>query len=325
MKPVLCLGDACVDLIIPYAAALKAKSGESLPHEAVEAKVLFGGSVANTACAIARLGFPVLFAGTCGKDSYGRQMKCDLEAEGVDVSLLRMDEALPTQLVLLVLNSHGDRTAFACPPHGGSQHAIVPDQLPEEIAAKISWLHVSGMMLREDPAASTQLMLMKHCFDAGIPVSLDINARVESIDNPFFVHNLQKAKQYCTVIFGSAQDELPLLAEQRDAETAAERLSANGTAVIARCGDQGAVFYCKGQRLHVPAFPVAVTDTVGAGDTFDGAFIAARLAGHSIASAMLRANAAAAVCVSRSGGRSCPTKKELDDFLQEHPVSFHVS
>jgi len=314
MKPVLCLGDICADLIIPYAAALKAKSD---PASCVNADVrpAEGGSVANTACAIARLEIPVLFAGTCGLDAYGQMLKRGLEREGVDTSLLRMEPDKPTQLVLLVLNEQGDRTAFACPAHLGSQHSILPDQIPADIVERISWLHVTGMMLREDPAASTQLDLMRRCREAGVPVSFDINVRVEALQNELFAKNLGLAKELADYILGSSFDEIPLLAGERDAELAAQKLAAHGAAVISRSGDQGADLFRTGTRIHAPAFPVTVADTVGAGDTFDGAFIAARLSGLSDADAMQEANAAAAICVSKPSGRGSPTRAELDAFL----------
>ena len=314
MKPVLCLGDICADLIIPYAAALKAKSD---PASCVNADVrpAEGGSVANTACAIARLEIPVLFAGTCGLDAYGQMLKRGLEREGVDTSLLRMEPDKPTQLVLLVLNEQGDRTAFACPAHLGSQHSILPDQIPADIVERISWLHVTGMMLREDPAASTQLDLMRRCREAGVPVSFDINVRVEALQNELFAKNLGLAKELADYILGSSFDEIPLLAGERDAELAAQKLAAHGAAVISRSGDQGADLFRTGTRIHAPAFPVTVADTVGAGDTFDGAFIAAKLSGLSDADAMQEANAAAAICVSKPSGRGSPTRAELDAFL----------
>ncbi len=314
MKPVLCLGDICADLIIPYAAALKAKSD---PASCVNADVrpAEGGSVANTACAIARLDVPVLFAGTCGLDAYGQMLKRGLEREGVDTSLLRMEPDKPTQLVLLVLNEQGDRTAFACPAHLGSQHSILPDQIPADIVERISWLHVTGMMLREDPAASTQLDLMRRCREAGVPVSFDINVRVEALQNELFAKNLGLAKELADYILGSSFDEIPLLAGERDAELAAQKLAAHGAAVISRSGDQGADLFRNGTRIHAPAFPVTVADTVGAGDTFDGAFIAAKLSGLSDADAMQEANAAAAICVSKPSGRGSPARAELDAFL----------
>ena len=321
MKPVLCLGDACLDMILPYAAALKAKAGGAVDPHTLDVLSVPGGSVANTAVTIARLGVPVWFAGTYGSDVYGTKLLKSFQDEGVDTHLFRMDPNQPTQLVLLVLDEKGDRVGFACPARGGAQHAITREQLPEEILDQIGWLHVNGMMLREDPAASTQLYWMERCYQHGIPVSLDINARVESLNNRFFSDHLQKAKAFTSVIFGSALDEIPLLAAQHDAETAAQTLSSDGTVVIARSGDQGAVFYHRGQRVHFPAYPVTVRDTVGAGDTFDGAYIAACMSGCSYEDAMRFANAAAAICVSKPGGRSGPTVPELHAFLAQFPCS----
>lgn len=320
MKPVLCLGDACFDLILPYAAALKAKAGSAVDPHTLDVVRAPGGSVANTACTIAKLGVPVWFAGTCGNDVFGMELKDSFEHDGVDTHLLRVDPNQPTQLVLLVLDASGDRVGFACPARGGAQHAITKEQIPEDALDQIGWLHVNGMMLREDPAASTQLYWMQRCFERGIPVSLDINARVESLGNRFFYENLQKAKAFATVIFGSALDEIPLLAAMHDAESAAATLAQNGRVVIARSGDQGAVFYRNGRRMHFPAFPVDVVDTVGAGDTFDGAYIAAILSGKSFADAMRIGNAASAICVSKPGGRNGPTRNELLSFLEQHPV-----
>ena len=110
-----------------------------------------------------------------------------------------------------------------------------------------------------------------------------------------------------------------MLADLHDAESAAVSLAHNGTTVIARSGDQGAVFYRNETRIHFPAYPVTVQDTVGAGDTFDGAYIAAILSGCTAADAMRFANAAAAICVSRPGGRSGPTLAELQAFLSAQP------
>ena len=217
--------------------------------------------------------------------------------------------------MLLVLNEQGDRTAFACPAHLGSQHSILPDQIPADIVERISWLHVTGMMLREDPAASTQLDLMRRCREAGVPVSFDINVRVEALQNELFAKNLGLAKELADYILGSSFDEIPLLAGERDAELAAQKLAAHGAAVISRSGDQGADLFRNGTRIHAPAFPVTVADTVGAGDTFDGAFIAAKLSGLSDADAMQEANAAAAICVSKPSGRGSPARAELDAFL----------
>ncbi len=316
MKPVLCFGDICADLIIPYGNALRVKAGEQIPTAALEVEASHGGSVGNTTAGVVKLGVPAMFCGTAGDDRYGHMLKDGLDALGVDTSLMRLSREIATLLVILVIDKTGDRVAFACPPRNASQHAILESQIPRDITERIGWMHSTGMTLREDPAASVQLKLMKRCRDEGIPVSLDVNARIEAIGDPFFYRNLIEAKQYCSVILGSANDEITLLAEEPDPEAAAQKLAANGTVVIARYGERGAAIYHDGVRDECPVFSVPVVDAVGAGDAYDACYIASRMLGDSEAVANRNACAAGAICVSRKSGRAGPTTAELAAFLK---------
>ena len=74
---------------------------------------------------------------------------------------------------------------------------------------------------------------------------------------------------------------------------------------------------------RVPGFDVSVVDTNGAGDAHAGAFLAALAAGFPRAQAARRANAAAAIAVTRAGPATGPTASELDAFLASREIS-HV-
>ena len=315
MLPVLCYGDICADLLIPYGQALSAQTGTVDP-DALTVRFSHGGSVANTAVTLARLGAPALFLGTVGQDAFGRALKAGLEAEGVDASLLTLKESSMTTMVLLVLDKQGERVPFAFPRVKASQHDITDDQIPEDILSRISWMHSSGMTLREDPAASHQLALMRRCHEAGVRVALDVNARLESIEDRTFADNMLAALSSCDVLFGSAEDELCPLAGEADPERAAEKLLKVVPMVVARQGEKGATVYTREEVFFSPAFSVPVRDRVGAGDVYDGAFLAALLAGCTPGEANRRACAAGAWCVSHFGGRSGPTERELQSILQ---------
>ena len=314
MLPVLCYGDICADLLIPYGQALSVQS-EAVDPDALTVRFSHGGSVANTAVTLARLGAPALFLGTAGQDAFGRALKAGLEQEGVDASLLTLKDAAMTTMVLLVLDKQGERVPFAFPRVKASQHNITEDQIPDDILARISWMHSSGMTLREDPAAANQLSLMRRCHEAGIPVALDVNARLESIQDSTFAHNIQAALSYCDLLFGSAEDELCPLAGESYPDAAAKKLLETVPMVIARRGEKGATVYTRSEVFSSPAFPVPIRDRVGAGDVYDGAFLASLLSGHSPQEANRRACAAGAWCVSHFGGRSGPTLQELNSIL----------
>ncbi|MCL2671156.1 MAG: sugar kinase [Clostridiales bacterium] len=317
MHPILCFGDICPDIHIPYGAARRVREGELLDSEDLTVQTYPGGSVANTTVGIARQGLPVMFCGTVGDDHYGRMLYDDMTAEGADVSLFVKNRDIHTFMVLIILDRDGDRTIFALPRHCASQHQITAEQVPDGIEHRISWMHSSGITLREGPAAQTQLNLMRRCKQAGVPVSLDINARPESYEDAVFARNIAEALAYCDYIFGSAEDEIAPLLSMDDANAAVKTLAARGYTVVARAGAQGATVYAKDETHACPAFPVQVIDTVGAGDAYDAGFITALLQGHSLADANRRACATAAICVSGKGGHATPNAEELERFLSQ--------
>ncbi len=172
------------------------------------------------------------------------------------------------------------------------------------------------MTLREDPAASHQLDLMRRCHEAGIPVALDVNARLESLQDETFGRNMQAALACCDVLFGSALDELCPLSNETDPDRAAHKLLKQVPMVVVRRGERGAVVYTRQETFSSPAFSVPIRDRVGAGDVYDGAFLAALLYGCSPEEANRQACAAGAWCVSHFGGRSGPTREELMSILR---------
>ncbi len=312
MKPIFCLGDICSDLILPYGAALRLKRGERVSQDETDACFRDGGSVANTAAGLGTLGVPVLFCGACGDDAYGHELLKNLDLLGVDTSCSRYDPDVPTLLIALILDETGERTAIATHRTHASQHQILPSQLPDDLETRIGWLHCGGMMLREEPAAGTQLAAMRRCHAAGIPVSLDISARIESQNDPVFAANLKEAASYSSVILGSLHEELPLLSGSEDPD-AIRTLTRGGRIVVARDGANGAVVYTETETLPCPAFSVPVVDTVGAGDTYNAGFLAALQRGKPLAEANRIANAAAAYCVMHAGGRACPAWDEIEN------------
>ena len=314
MLPVLCYGDICADLLIPYGQALAARNAPVDP-EALTVRFSHGGSVANTAVTLARLGAPALFLGTAGQDAFGRALKAGLEQEGVDASLLTLKGNAMTTMVLLVLDEQGERVPFAFPRLRASQHDVTADQIPDDILIRISWMHSSGMTLREDPAASNQLSLMARCRQAGIPVALDVNARLESLEDQTFAANIRTALSLCDVLFGSAEDELCPLVNETDPDRAARKLLDLVPMVVSRQGEKGATVYTREGVFPSPAFRVTIRDRVGAGDVYDGAFLAALLMGCDPQEANRRACAAGAWCVSHFGGRSGPTAQQQRSIL----------
>jgi fructokinase/2-dehydro-3-deoxygluconokinase len=189
---------------------------------------------------------------------------------------------------------------------------ITPDVLESA-----GWLHTTGLCLREEPVRSAQLKAMRLAREAGIPVSLDLNLRLETwgldktIRKPF-----NQAVSLADVVFGSGRDEILPFTGMDTIRKGAEELSAGERIVIARMGSEGALTVGPGEFFSSPAFEVDLVDTLGAGDAFNGGFICAQLDSKNLEESVRWGNAVAGLKIGQSGARGLPDSKELIGFLE---------
>ena len=125
----------------------------------------------------------------------------------------------------------------------------------------------------------------------------------------------ERAIELSDVVFGNADEESMPIAGVDSAEDGAQALCDGKRIIIARQGGRGAFVVTPQETFHVPAFPTQVVDTLGAGDAFNGGFIAASLAKVGIREAVRWGNAAAALKVGQSGARSLPSLADLQHRL----------
>jgi len=302
---VVVVGDANVDLELRL-------PGDTAPrvHANPDPRLFGGGSAANTAAALGRLGVPCRFVGSVGDDVYGRFAVSSLAEAGVDTDHVQVSAESPTVTVIAVTRQSGDRIIYVWPPSGGAHGELTP-QVAIDAIVGASWLHVSGICLRVAPARDAVLAAMERARAASVPVSFDLNLRLENWGwDSEFRTAVEHAMARCDVMFGGAFDEISALAGVDDPVAAAEQLSGAGRLVIARRGVEGAIACSGGRVLAAPGFAVAVTDTIGAGDAFNAGFIAARVGGGDVASGLAWGNAVAALTITRPGARSTPTAAE---------------
>lgn len=320
-KPILCIGDVCPDIILPYGATQRVLAavsrGEIITGEQKSAEIAAGGSIGNTAHGIAVLGGKSWFAGKVGNDYFGRFLKQTFETAGVDTRYLVLDETIPTSMVIAVLDELQGRITYVIPRTGASQHLLEKFDLPGDLLDQIGWLHTSGILLRENPAAETILELMEGCRQRSIPVSLDLNLRIEAIGDPVTMQRIQRGIASSSILFGSGTDELMPVTGADSPQAAAMVLGAPERAVVCRAGSAGAdVYLPDGTISHSDAFSVPVVDTLGAGDAYNAGFIIAAAEGLSLAEANRRGNAVAAWNIMHSGARNFPSRDQLHAFIK---------
>ena len=309
---IIVLGDANVDMIVrlPDRTAGKLDLTGSVPQ------LQGGGSAANVAVALARLGQNVSFVGAIGDDGYGRWVIEDLAREGVDATGLYPVSDKFTPMVLALIEPHGERLVVVWPPEDGAHHHLPQKALHSALWQGATWLHTSGMCLRHSPTRETILRAMEEAKSNGVMVSLDLNIRNElwGFDAETRA-TFERAAKLSDVVLGNAEEEVCLLAETDAIEEATQVLSDGRRTIIARLGPAGALAATPSGLFRAPGLTVDVVDTLGAGDAFDAGFIAARIAGRDIQEAMRWGNGVAALTISNGGARSSPKRQELSAFL----------
>jgi aminoimidazole riboside kinase len=312
-RPAVVLGDANIDLVIrlPDRAADNLDMSQSVPQ------VCGGGSAANVAVALARLGVPVAFIGCIGDDGYGRWVRQDLAREGVDGEGLCYARDAFTAMVMAIVEPGGERLLVVWPPEGGAHTRLCVEDIDPSRIANAAWLHTTGICLRASPVREAVLHAMRRARAASVPVSLDLNLRAELWGmSSEFRACLQSAMELADVVLGNADEEIVPLAGGASVEDSAQLLSGGQRIVVARQGADGALAATPEGIVRVAAFATRIVDTVGAGDAFDGGFIAARVAGYDVRHALRWGNAAAALKIRRPGARGLPTHNELEEVLR---------
>ncbi|MFM1692327.1 ribokinase [Aeromonas salmonicida] len=288
------------------------RPGETLTGHSYQ--VVPGGKGANQAVAAARLGAPVSFIARIGDDAIGQQMHQGFEQDGIDVSAVELDETLPTGIAIIYVSDEGENSIgisaeanSALSPAMVKRHeAMIADahtlllqlEVPLESvfeAAKLARSHGTRVVLNPAPAR---------------PLPAELLALVDLI-----TPNQTEAELLTGV----------KVSDEASAAQAADRFHQMGISdVMITLGSQGV--YCSNakQRQLIPGFRVEAVDTTAAGDTFNGALLAAELAGADFNAAVRFAHGAAALSVTKFGAQSSiPSKVEVDAFLLAQTAQGH--
>jgi fructokinase len=286
---------------------------------ALDARV--GGSPFNVAVGLARLAQSVAFFGALSRDGLGERLLRALRDEGVGTaSIARVDA--PTTLGLVATDA-GGVPSYAFYGVGGADRQLGVAALAA-LPAAMSALHLGSYAMVVEPIASTLRTLVER-EHGRVLISYDPNVRLNVEPD---LMRWRSALQWMlprTHLLKISEEDLSLLQPGTSAEAfAAQALERGARLIVVTRGAGGATAWNAGESVNVPAVPVPVVDTVGAGDTFQAALLT-WLAEHdglspqgcaSMAAAPLRAalqfavRAAAITCSRR--GADLPRRSELD-------------
>jgi len=294
MARILCAGIATIDQIY----RLDAMPTRAEKYRARALHVTGGGTAANAAVAMARLGAQVGLFATLGDDGTGRDIVAGLEREGVDCSGVRRIAGRASPLSAILVDARGERMIVSySDPDLPRDVGWLPTRLPAGVDA------VLGDTRWQEGSAH----LFRLAREAGVPAVLDGDRA------PTIVPDLADLATHVAFSLQGLRD----LTGEDDARRALEAYGRRaGGWVAVTNGREGAYFWRDGAIAHHPAHEVEVADTLGAGDAWHGALTVRLAEGADETEAVRFATAAAALKCARFGGRDgAPTRSEVEAFL----------
>jgi fructokinase len=219
-----------------------------------------GGSPANVALGLGRLGVPVTLMTRLGRDSFGDMVRSHLEASGVQVDG-GSSEGFSTSLAIAML-------AAGIASYDFRIEWDVGDLSPLPVEARC--LHTGSLATALAPGAERVIDLVAREHERGrVTVSYDPNARPALLGEPArALPDIERLVTLSDVVKVSDEDLAWLYPGRDDEEIAGEWLATGPALVVVTRGGAGVYGVAAGVEVRRVAVPIELVDTVGAGDSF---------------------------------------------------------
>ena len=299
MKRIIVIGSSNTDMVIKT---------EKLPapgETILGGKFLMnpGGKGANQAVAASRLGGKITFITKRGNDLFGNQAVGLLMREGVDTQYIVKDPELPSGVALITVDSTGENSIVVAP---GSNGNLLKEDVPSVIfdTGKFEIL----LLQLEIPIETVEYSAVT-ASEHGIKVILN-PAPARKLSDNLLKHTwlITPNETEAETITGVIITDIP------SAERAAELIQERGVKnVIITLGEAGAYIKSENYTGLIPGIKVKPVDTTAAGDVFNGALAVAISEGSDLKDAVIFANKAASISVTRMGAQaSAPYRNEIN-------------
>jgi fructokinase len=315
---ILVCGEALIDLF----TTADVSSGPTL-------KGVVGGSPLNVAIGLARLDTPAAFFGGLSVDYFGTVLADTLRREGVDISLVKRN-ARPTPLVLVSPDAQG-HPHYTFYAHESAVQDVGLADVAGPLPPSVGAIALGSYALAVEPVGTALLALAEREARRTV-IALDCNLRPTMVGSLHSWRQRIDAVARCASIIKLSDEDFAggWGESARSDDQALCWLDLGVKLVVMTHGARGATAWHRSGRVTVPAAPVPVVDTVGAGDSFQAAVLA-RLARNgllsslglsnldrsSIADVLRYANLAAGITCGRRGA-DLPRRVELETSIGEY-------
>jgi sugar/nucleoside kinase (ribokinase family) len=310
----IAVGAAAVDLVV------RVPRLPSYDDKVVGALVgrLAGGTMANFACALARLGGRAAWMGSVGADPDGALLMKEFRRVGVETRHVRVDRAQPTNFTVILLGRSAERAIVVVP--------TLQDRLPGAAPLR-AYLSDARFVYLSPHNLSLARRVAAEAVAAGCRVALEVEptAGLTAAGGAHVLRHTYLAvfNRAGLASFWKQGGVLPL----RETARAARRvLDLGPQIVVVTLGRRGSIAVDGHQLLVHPAFRVQAVDTTGAGDCFAAATVWGLCRGWPLNRIATYANAAAALSTTGVGPRGhLPTHREVVRFLRSRGVYWRMA
>jgi len=302
-KPLIVLGSVNADHILQIKDL--PRPGETVTGHGY--RVVPGGKGANQAVAASRLGARTAFIACVGDDDFGHRMKDTFQAKGMDTRGVMTEEGIPTGVAMVFVAESGENCIGISPE---ANACLTPERLIPHLGLI---REASALLMQLETPLETVMLAAAVAKKAGVPVVLN-PAPARPLPDSLFKHlaMITPNETEAGALTGIA------IRDASSAVEAAACLHGMGVeTVIITLGAKGAFVSEKGRGTVVPGYAVTPVDTTAAGDTFNGALMAALQRGEKLSGAVAFAHAASALSVMRVGAQpSIPSRAETEAFIR---------
>lgn len=252
----------------------------------LQTNLSYGGDTLNTAVYLARLGVEVDYVTALGDDPMSAWMLQQWSQEGVGCTLVKLFAGRVPGLYMVQTDDQGERSFLYWRDRSPARELFDDNESSKSLLLSLShypWIYLSGITLAlySDKSLSRLFEFISHYRSTGGRIIFDGNYR------PSLWTNTQSAKSTYETLYRMTDIALPtlsdetLLFEDTTPTSTVERLRSYGIAeIVLKMGDSGAYVANDSTEQIVKTIEVDVVDTTAAGDSFNAAYLAARLAGH---------------------------------------------
>ncbi len=312
-KPILVIGRVGMDLT-PSPANTRIREASTM-------MVAMGGSSANIAAGLSKLGCGAALMTCVSDDAVGWYCLDQLDAYGVDRRYVKAIKSEARTSLAVYETRVAEHQSVIYRNNAADFQMSLQDVEAVDYAA-FGAIITTGTVFSAEPSRSAAFRAFELAKAAGLTIIFDVDYRPYSWPTPQVAQEvLSQAGALSDVIIGNDEEFGFMAGDYAQGEAKARALAQTSAAlVVYKQGPEGSITFYAGEEIRTGIFPVEALKPTGAGDSFMAGMIASLAEGRPIREAILRGSACASIVVAKVGcAPAMPYPPELEAFLASHP------